>query len=319
MLFTDEGIFTADVARQVHASAQFQGFGDGLTEDSPWGFFDVWGVLEFLKGPKYSLLYFWDSPTAFWIHMIAFQLCAVLFMIGFRTRLMGVLTFFLMNSIFFRNHLFWEGTELVYRVFLAYLICAKSGYAYSVDNWLRCQEAAQAGVAVRARRAGQWRGCGAQSDDHPEGAAGDLSADPCVAAAARRSCSCARPMRAPGSSRTVAYGPRATRSTTRGTWTTSTGSTPQVISVVHRHERPAVRRVVRALGRGVLLHHVLRRPRPLHRGGEGPPAEHAQASRRQAVLGDAHRHRGVAHLGHLGGALPPHRAQGGVRRGASWR
>ena len=83
----------------MHASAQFQGFGDGLTEDDPWGFFDIHAFIEFLKGPKYSLLYIWDSPTAFWIHMGAFQLCAVLFMIGFRTRLMGVSNGFNDNAL----------------------------------------------------------------------------------------------------------------------------------------------------------------------------------------------------------------------------
>ncbi len=169
-LFTDEGIFTADVARHVHARGQFAGFGDGLTDDSPYGFFDLYAVLEFLKGPKYSLLYFWDSPTAFWTHLWAFEFCAAMFVIGFRTRLFGVLTFFLMNSIFFRNHLFWEGTELVYRVFLAYLICAKSGHAYSVDNWLRCRKLRKKGLL--SERDGPGGGAGvAPSEEHPKGLA----------------------------------------------------------------------------------------------------------------------------------------------------
>ncbi len=167
-LFTDEGIFTADVARQVHAAAQFKGFGDGFSPEEPWGFFDAWGVIEFLKGPKWSLLYFWDTPAFFWGHLAAFEVCAALFMIGFRTRLMGVLTFVLMNSIFFRNHLFWEGTELVYRVFLAYLICAKSGHAYSVDNWLRCRTLRRQGLL--SERDGPGGGAGvAPSPDHPRG------------------------------------------------------------------------------------------------------------------------------------------------------
>jgi hypothetical protein len=167
-LFTDEGIFTADVARQVHAKGQFEGFGDGLTPEEPWGFFDSAAVLEFLQGPKWSLLYFWDSPTFFWWHLAAFELCAALFVIGFRTRLMGVLTFFLMNSIFFRNHLFWEGTELVYRVFLAYLICAKSGHAYSVDNWLRCRKLRKQGLL--SERGGPGGGAGlAPDEEHPKG------------------------------------------------------------------------------------------------------------------------------------------------------
>ncbi|MCA9649198.1 MAG: HTTM domain-containing protein [Myxococcales bacterium] len=167
-LFTDEGIFTADVARHVHARGQFAGFGDGLTDDSPWGFFDTKAILTFLEGPKYSLLYFWDTPQFFWGHMIAFWACAVLFMVGFRTRLMGVLTFVLMNSIFFRNHLFWEGTELVYRVFLAYLICAKAGHAYSVDNWLRCRKLRRKGLL--STRDGPGGGAGlAPDDEHPKG------------------------------------------------------------------------------------------------------------------------------------------------------
>ncbi|MCX4247924.1 hypothetical protein [Paraliomyxa miuraensis] len=168
MLFTDEGIFTADVARQVHARAQFDGFGDGLTEDDPWGFFDVHGVLKFLEGPKYSLLFFWDTPTFFWWHWAAFQLCGTLFMIGFRTRLMGVLTFFLMNSIMFRNHLFWEGSDLVYRVFLAYLICAKTGHAYSVDNWLRCRKLRKQGLLSEPGGPGGGAGV-APSEEHPKG------------------------------------------------------------------------------------------------------------------------------------------------------
>jgi hypothetical protein len=167
-LFTDEGIFTADVARQVHAKAQFEGFGDGLTEDEPWGFFDAHAVLEFLQGPSWSLLYFWDSPTFFWGHLVAFELCAVLFVIGFRTRLMGVLTFLLMNSIFDRNRLFWEGTELVYCVFLAYLVCAKSGHAYSVDNWLRCRRLRRQGLLSEPKGPGGGAGL-PPSDEHPKG------------------------------------------------------------------------------------------------------------------------------------------------------
>jgi hypothetical protein len=167
-LFTDEGIFTADVARQVFAREQFVGFGDGFTPDEPWGFFDAHAVVQFARGPKFSLLYFWDSPTAFWIHLWAFEVAAVLFMIGFRTRLMGIATFFLMNSIFLRNHLFWEGTELVYRVFLAYLVLARSGHAYSVDNWLRCRKLRKQGRL--SERDGPGGGAGAPpSDEHPRG------------------------------------------------------------------------------------------------------------------------------------------------------
>ena len=63
-------------------------------------------MLEFLKGPKYSLLFFWDSPAAMWAQMIGFYTVTTLFMIGWRTRVMGVLSFALMNSFFLRNQLF---------------------------------------------------------------------------------------------------------------------------------------------------------------------------------------------------------------------
>lgn len=139
-LFTDEGIFTADAARHMFARRQFAGYGDGLKPDDPEGFYDAAAWWQFLRGPKYSLLYFWDSPGFFWAHLIAFEVAAVCFMIGFRTRLFGVLTWFLMNSILVRNHLPWEGTEGVFRCMLVYLVLARSGHAYSVDNWLRCRK-----------------------------------------------------------------------------------------------------------------------------------------------------------------------------------
>ena len=167
-LYTDEGIFPADVARQVFASNQFAGFGDGMVDAEPWGFFDAAAWWEFLKGPKWSLLFFWDSPRAFWIHLFAFEVVAVCFIIGFRTRLMGVLTWFLMNSILTRNSLGWEGTEIVYRTVLVYLVLARSGHAYSVDNWLRCRKLRKQGRL--SERGGPGEGAGVASDDeHPSG------------------------------------------------------------------------------------------------------------------------------------------------------
>jgi hypothetical protein len=167
-LFTDEGILPADVARQLFAAKQFEGFGDGWVDGEPYGFFDARAVTQFLEGPKYSLLFFWDSPTAFWIHVWAFEIAAVALMIGFRTRTAGIATFVLMNSIFHRNHLFWEGTELVYRCFLAILVLSRSGHAYSVDNWLRCRKLRKRGLL--SERGGPGGGAGAPpSDAHPTG------------------------------------------------------------------------------------------------------------------------------------------------------
>ena len=135
-LFTDEGLFLTESARQVLASAQFAGFGDGFGDD-PHGFFDAAGALTFLKGPKWSLLWFWDSPSAMWAQLGVFIAVTVLFTVGWKTRLMGVLSFLLMNSFALRNPIYWSGADVVYRCFFFYLILARSGHAYSIDNWLR--------------------------------------------------------------------------------------------------------------------------------------------------------------------------------------
>ncbi len=167
-LFTDEGIFPADIARRVHASAQFVGFGDGWTEEEPWGFFDLSAFVQFLKGPKYSLLYIWDSPTFFWGYLVAFEVTAISFMLGFKTRVTGVATWFLMNGLLVRNHVMWEGTELVYRCFLAYLVVARSGHAYSIDNWLRCRKLRHDGQLSEPGGAGDGAGV-APNATYPRG------------------------------------------------------------------------------------------------------------------------------------------------------
>ena len=168
-LFTDEGIFLSDAARQLVAAGQFKGFGDGIGDD-PYGFFDASAWLDFLKGQKYSLLYFFDTPRAMWIQMLAFYAVTVAFMVGWKSRVTGFLSFMLMNSFFLRNHLFWEGTELVYRVFFFYLLLARSGHAYSVDNWLRCRKLRKQGLL--SERDGPGGGAGvAPSPEHPRGLA----------------------------------------------------------------------------------------------------------------------------------------------------
>ncbi len=166
-LYSGEGIFPTAVAREVFAREQFAGFGDG-TADEPWGFFDAAAWWQFLKGPKYSLLFFWDSPAFFWAHLAAFEIAGLCLILGFRTRIAAFATWFLMNSILWRNALAWEGTELVYRTFLVYLVFARSGHAYSIDNWLRCRKLRKQGLL--SDRDGPGGGAGvAPSEAHPQG------------------------------------------------------------------------------------------------------------------------------------------------------
>ncbi|WP_434421160.1 hypothetical protein [Nannocystis pusilla] len=166
-LFTDEGLFLTNVAREVFAKEQFVGFGDGI-DPEPYGFFDWGGVVEWLKGPKYSPLFFWDSPSAFWLVLGAFEVACVCMIVGFKTNITKWVTLLLFHSIILRNQVFWEGTENVYRCFLLYLCMSRCGAAYSVDNWLRCRRLRKQGRL--SERDGPGAGAGvAPSAEHPQG------------------------------------------------------------------------------------------------------------------------------------------------------
>lgn len=166
-LFTDEGLFLTDVAREVYAHEQFLGFGHGLDGD-PLGFLDFEGFLQWLKGPNYSLLLIWSSPLAFWIHWAAFQVAMVLLIFGLGTRWVKWIAWFLFHSIILRNTVFWEGTENVYRTFFFYLALSRCGAAYSLDNVLRCRRLRRAGRL--SEPGGEGDGAGAPpSERNPQG------------------------------------------------------------------------------------------------------------------------------------------------------
>ena len=166
-LFTDEGLFLTDVAQEVFAREQFVGFGDGIGDD-PRGFFDWSGVLEWLKGPKYSPLFFWDSPAAFYAVLGAFEVAAVCLVLGYKTNVAKWATLLLFHAITLRNQVFWEGTENVYRCFLFYLCLSRCGHAYSLDNWLRCRKLRAQGRLSEPGGPGDGAGV-APSPAHPQG------------------------------------------------------------------------------------------------------------------------------------------------------
>ncbi|PRQ02270.1 hypothetical protein ENSA5_25060 [Enhygromyxa salina] len=144
LLFTDEGLFMTDSARQNLARRQFAGYGEGV-DGEPVGFFDGFAMLRWLRGPRYSLLYFWDSPPAFYTQLAIWELATVAFLVGFRTRLSGVISLVLTLGFMGRNPIYMSGADSVFRVMFIYLVLAKSGHAYSIDNWLRCRRLARAG------------------------------------------------------------------------------------------------------------------------------------------------------------------------------
>jgi hypothetical protein len=156
-LFTDEGLFLTDAARQVLGGKQFEGFGEGVNGE-PKGFLDVAAFMHWLLGPRHSLLFFWDSPTAFHVQFAIWEIATIAFLLGFRTRLAGVVSLLMTLSITGRNPVYMSGADTVFRVMFMYLVLARSGHAYSIDNYLRCR---------RLRRAGEL-----DDRDGPDGGAG---------------------------------------------------------------------------------------------------------------------------------------------------
>jgi hypothetical protein len=167
-LFTDEGMWTTDVAQELRAKKQFVGFGDGVSDREDWGFFSFAAFLEWAKGPNYSLLMFNSSPSFFWGHIVVFELAMLAMLVGWQTKWTKWVAWFCFHSITMRNTIYWEGTENIYRCWFFYLCLSRCGTAYSVDNWLRCRKLRKAGKL--SERDGPGAGAGvAPSAAHPEG------------------------------------------------------------------------------------------------------------------------------------------------------
>ncbi|MCB9717807.1 MAG: hypothetical protein H6712_28420 [Myxococcales bacterium] len=166
-LFTDEGLFYTDTARRVLGGKQFAGYGEGVDGEAV-GFFGPAAILQFLEGPRYSLLMFRSDPTFFWIHLWAYVAVVVVFILGWRARLMGLLAFALMTSLTMRNPIYMTGADVVFKVFFFLLVLSRSGHAYSLDNWLRCRRLRRAGRLSEPGGPGEGAGL-APSDEHPKG------------------------------------------------------------------------------------------------------------------------------------------------------
>jgi hypothetical protein len=166
-LFTDEGIFSTDTARELLAREQFAGYGDGA---EPAGFFDARAVARVPQGPEVLAAVVLGLAAAFALHFCRVRgghdgvHARLAHAADGRARLVG------MHSITLRNPLFMEGTDLVYSCMFFYLILSQCGRAYSVDNWLRCRRLAREGRLSLPGGPGDGAGV-APSPAHPRGLA----------------------------------------------------------------------------------------------------------------------------------------------------
>ncbi|MDC0718566.1 hypothetical protein [Nannocystis bainbridge] len=138
MLWSDEGLYDLDETRSRFGSSALMGW---TPED---GFLDHWGVFKFLWG-KHSLFYFWSAPDGVEWVMYAIFGVLLLYAAGVFSRLTGVLSWLLVCSVYNHNGLYLEGTDTVYRTLWWVLIFARTGDAWSFDNWVRCKLLRRAG------------------------------------------------------------------------------------------------------------------------------------------------------------------------------
>ena len=139
MLWTDEGVFDMAYAQDRLGRTALRGW----TPDE--GFFDLWAVANFLWS-KPSLHYMYGSPTFVYGYMVVFTIVLAMYAAGIATRFTGILSWLMMSGLYNRNALYWEGTDTVYRSFWFILLFAKTGHAWSVDNWLRCRRLRKKGL-----------------------------------------------------------------------------------------------------------------------------------------------------------------------------
>ena len=132
MLWSDEGLFDLEDARTRYGSAALSGW---TPED---GFLDLWAVGKFLWG-KHSPFYFFSDPAGVEWVMYGFFALLVLYAAGVLSRLTGVLCWLMLSGVYNHNMLYLEGTDTVYRCMWWILIFARTGDAWSVDNWWRCR------------------------------------------------------------------------------------------------------------------------------------------------------------------------------------
>lgn len=133
-LFSDEGLLPSAAVPQVYGKAALAGYGDGVRASA--GFNGGVSLLQYATSGRWSLLYFWDSPTFVRGYFFALVLACAAMVIGWRTRVSTAVTWLLYVGMLRRGDAHWGG-EQVYCGFLFLLVLARAGEAFSVDNWSR--------------------------------------------------------------------------------------------------------------------------------------------------------------------------------------
>ncbi len=128
LLFTDEGIFLTGAARRAYGGRL------DVLWDPVEGFASPWSAVEALA-TRGSVLHLRSDPP-FVYALFGVTIAALVAMIaGFHTRVATLLAWWLVEQIYRYSPIFYNGGDLVVRIFLFLGVFTDWGRAYSLDTW----------------------------------------------------------------------------------------------------------------------------------------------------------------------------------------
>ncbi len=138
-LFTDEGLWLPKLARR-HYGGDLRNLWDDQHGLEHW-----WSVFPALWS-KFSLFHLRADPP--FVHAVFALACASVaaMILGVRTRLATLASWFLVNSIYSYSPIFYSGGDTVIRCFLFLGLLTRWGEAYSLDAWRRRKKEILAGA-----------------------------------------------------------------------------------------------------------------------------------------------------------------------------
>ena len=140
-LFTDEGLYLTDMARDR--------FGDRLKTvwDAEHGLESIPMTIGLLAS-KWTVLHIRSDPPFVWGVFGATLGANLAMILGWRTRLMTVLTFFGVMQIYNYSPIWYAGGDTVARTMIFLGLFCRWGEAYSVDTWRRRRRAILGGATT---------------------------------------------------------------------------------------------------------------------------------------------------------------------------
>jgi hypothetical protein len=133
-LFTDQGLFLTEQARKNYGGKLRQLWDPEQGFEHWWDFFIV-------LSDRFTVLHLRSDPPFVYAMFALLFAVAFLMVIGWRTRITTVLTWFMVLQLYGYTPIYFAGGDTVLRVMMFCAIFTDWGQAYSVDAWRRRRKA----------------------------------------------------------------------------------------------------------------------------------------------------------------------------------